>query len=236
LFQTPKTVKDRTNKIVYLTHLVTPISEDIIEDPLSPDHKWARQVKLIAKASPLHAIPNPGFLNFFLPNRGLTNPIHNITNTVGFTPAQTQILISNYFSKFLCNGIAFGVSPNDEASISAKEGARITRHVTQESLTRDGKLIELAKQRAYEMGNGKIKCECCEFDFVEAYGDLGDRFIECHHKIHLKAGERITDLKDLALVCSNCHRMLHRMPGTGSLEDIIQLKRLIKVKFNYKNY
>ena len=42
--------------------------------------------------------------------------------------------------------------------------------------------------------------------------DLGEGFIECHHVTpvsELRAGTR-TRLSDLAVVCSNCHRMLHR--------------------------
>ena len=48
------------------------------------------------------------------------------------------------------------------------------------------------------------------FSTSEVYGLLGEKFIECHHKIHLSTGERLTQIGDLALVCSNCHRMLHR--------------------------
>jgi 5-methylcytosine-specific restriction enzyme A len=38
------------------------------------------------------------------------------------------------------------------------------------------------------------------------YGQLGEDFIECHHRLPLSTtGERRTRLSDLALVCSNCH-------------------------------
>lgn len=237
LFQRPEKVNGRNNKTVYLTHLVTPVSPDIEEDPLSPKHKWARKVKLIAKASPLSAIPNPGFLNFFLPNRGLTNPIQNVTNNIGLAPSQLQNLIGNYFSNFLCKEISFKNSSEDlsdlNQDISGREGARIKSHIIQESIARDRMLIEKAKKRAYEIGNGRIECECCAFDFLTAYGDIGDRYIECHHKIHLRAGERITNLDDLALVCANCHRMLHRMPGAGSEKDIKELKNRLNFKLLY---
>jgi hypothetical protein len=61
---------------------------------------------------------------------------------------------------------------------------------------------------------GRLQCEVCDFDFAEVYGPRGERFVECHHLIPL--GElnqrRKTRLKDLGIVCSNCHRMLHRKP------------------------
>jgi 5-methylcytosine-specific restriction protein A len=56
-----------------------------------------------------------------------------------------------------------------------------------------------------------IACEVCEFDFERAYGKLGRGFIEVHHKLPLHvSGEIRTRLSDLALLCSNCHRMIHR--------------------------
>jgi 5-methylcytosine-specific restriction protein A len=58
---------------------------------------------------------------------------------------------------------------------------------------------------------GRLACEVCGLDFSERYGELGDGFIECHHTQPLGTGkERATTLADLALVCPNCHRMIHR--------------------------
>jgi 5-methylcytosine-specific restriction protein A len=52
----------------------------------------------------------------------------------------------------------------------------------------------------------------CRFDFLEFYGQLGRGFAECHHIVPLAeaAFSRTTRLSDLAIVCANCHRMLHR--------------------------
>ncbi|MFD7645598.1 HNH endonuclease [Kitasatospora sp. NPDC059795] len=56
-----------------------------------------------------------------------------------------------------------------------------------------------------------LACEVCGFDFKAVYGDRGDGYIECHHIVPLhEAGEGRTKLSDLALICSNCHRMVHR--------------------------
>jgi superfamily II DNA or RNA helicase/predicted HNH restriction endonuclease len=70
-----------------------------------------------------------------------------------------------------------------------------------------------------------LACEACDFDFGKVYGDRGQGFIECHHVRPLhEIGECRTRITDLALLCSNCHRMIHRKPPwptPAQLRDII---------------
>jgi hypothetical protein len=61
--------------------------------------------------------------------------------------------------------------------------------------------------------HGELVCEVCKFVFTARYSDHGSGFIECHHRQPLSmigdtGGSKVT-LDDLALVCANCHRMLH---------------------------
>ena len=72
-----------------------------------------------------------------------------------------------------------------------------------------------------------LKCDICGFSFVEKYGDIGDGFIEAHHKIPLSTLEEstITYQDDLILVCSNCHSMLHR---SNPFLTIDQLTSILK--------
>lgn len=56
-------------------------------------------------------------------------------------------------------------------------------------------------------------CNVCGFDFGAHYGDLGQDFIEVHHRVPVSSmgGEyRIDPVRDLVPVCGNCHAMLHR--------------------------
>lgn len=91
---------------------------------------------------------------------------------------------------------------------------------------RDSKLSESKKKLVFEE-TGKLVCEICEFDFYQKYGDLGKGFIECHHTKQLSTYDtrQKTKLEDLALVCSNCHRMLHRNTEDMSINN---LKEIIK--------
>ncbi|ASS74804.1 hypothetical protein CIG75_07310 [Tumebacillus algifaecis] len=88
------------------------------------------------------------------------------------------------------------------------------------SRERNGRLIELAKKRAKD--EGRLFCAICEFDFAKAYGPLGEGYIECHHTVPVSKYDENskTRLEDLALVCSNCHRMLHRKRPWLNLTDL----------------
>jgi len=73
--------------------------------------------------------------------------------------------------------------------------------------------LRAKKIRIVQARGEPLKCEACDFDFGKKYGGRGQGFIECHHvePLHV-TGERPTTINDLALLCSNCHRMIHRKP------------------------
>lgn len=74
-----------------------------------------------------------------------------------------------------------------------------------------------------------LKCQVCGFDFGKTYGALGEGFIEVHHKkpLHNLNGEeiKINPKTDLACLCSNCHRMIHRQ--ADKVLSIVELKQLL---------
>lgn len=61
------------------------------------------------------------------------------------------------------------------------------------------------------------------FCFVTGVGVIrGEGFIECHHTIpvsELGPGQK-TKLRDLVLLCSNCHRMVHSARPWLSVEEL----------------
>ncbi len=100
------------------------------------------------------------------------------------------------------------LSSEEESDAEAQEGRVLTR--THRSRERNRKLVEKKKAAAMK-AQGHLACEACGFDFATAYGERGEGFIECHHTKPLESlqpGEK-TRLADLALLCSNCHRMIH---------------------------
>lgn len=56
-----------------------------------------------------------------------------------------------------------------------------------------------------------LDCEVCGFDFRLVYGERGRDYCEVHHRTPLHdSGQTKTKLEDLAVLCANCHRMIHR--------------------------
>jgi 5-methylcytosine-specific restriction protein A len=91
---------------------------------------------------------------------------------------------------------------------------------------RNRKLVTRRKdQRRVECG-GVLTCEACGFDFAAKYGERGEGFAECHHKVPLaQSGATNTQLVDLAVLCANCHRMIHvREP----MLSVAELQALIR--------
>jgi predicted HNH restriction endonuclease len=99
-------------------------------------------------------------------------------------------------------------STRDESFAEGRERLRLHR-----SLERNKTLVRRKKAHV-SAADGKLACEVCGFDFAAVYGRLGDGFAECHHTRPMAEVRvvRQTKLSELAVVCANCHRMLHRRP------------------------
>jgi 5-methylcytosine-specific restriction enzyme A len=109
----------------------------------------------------------------------------------------------------------------DLESEPALEGRILERqHFMRE---RDRKL-RARKIKDVKRKTGSVSCEACGFDFAQVYGDRGTDFIECHHRVPLHVtGETKTHLTDLVLLCSNCHRMIHRRAPWLTFEELCAL-------------
>jgi 5-methylcytosine-specific restriction protein A len=120
------------------------------------------------------------------------------------------------------------LSPEAEGDddYSAPEGRLlIRRHKSRE---RDKGLRKRKIDAVLRHGH-RLACEACGFDFEATYGPRGAGYIECHHVVPLhEAGEARTKLSDLALICANCHRMIHRhapWPTPDELRNLINARR-----------
>lgn len=96
------------------------------------------------------------------------------------------------------------------------------KHIFRE---RDSKVVQLAKQN-FKNKHGRLFCQACEFDFEKEYGEIGVDFIEAHHSLPLSEMKdgHITKIDDFAMLCPNCHRMIHKKRPWVRMEDLMKLR------------
>ena len=119
------------------------------------------------------------------------------------------------------NLVATSTTPPATEPYVGEEGGVIVR--LHKRYERDRKLIARKKEAAIVAGS--LACEACGFDFEQRYGDHGAGFVEVHHlrPAHQMTAPGKVTLDDLALFCSNCHRMAHRRREPLTLDELKQL-------------
>lgn len=119
-------------------------------------------------------------------------------------------------------GVAELRTETDISTISSDEGdVRLATHLKRErnaTLRQEKLLDELTKK-------GKLQCEVCSADLVKQYGKDGLAGYEVHHHIPISKGKRETYLKDLAILCANCHRVIHSTKPLSSIKTFAKIVR-----------
>lgn len=106
-----------------------------------------------------------------------------------------------------------------ESDLEAIEGtAKLRQHLQRERSPR----LRAEKITETLANNSKLSCEACGFSFADKYGDLGATYCEVHHRNPVASGVRRVRTKDLAVLCSNCHRMIHLVFPLVSVEDFAE--------------
>lgn len=107
----------------------------------------------------------------------------------------------------------------DLSDLTLEEKRRYRYHRT---IERNSKLAEKAKQiHGYT-------CQVCGFNFEQRYGLLGRDYIEAHHripvsKLPLDQNIRLSPKDDFAVVCANCHRMIHRSGAPETFDEFLKV-------------
>lgn len=103
---------------------------------------------------------------------------------------------------------------DDEVGLETENLKRLREH---KRIERNRKLAARVKKlQGYS-------CKACGFNFEKAYGDIGADFIEAHHLTPLSELHGDVVLldpnKDFTVLCSNCHRMIHRSEFVNKVEE-----------------
>lgn len=208
-------IYQKINGVAAFTHIVTPVDDILIEDKITANYAYGRRVKIVAKTDKDNFIPVSSTLWNRLKFSGITQgnacKLENISNignidelqfdiwqrfTEHFIPSEQQSVIT---TSAIINELQIS---NPDLSVSEGQ-QRLVSHLVKE---RNRKIINEKKRQA--IISNTLQCKVCNFSFEQTYQA---NFIECHHlsPISGAAGVRETKLEDLALVCANCHRMLH---------------------------
>lgn len=160
---------------------------------------------------------NIKFANSTMSGQGITDTEVNAILEYGFSSVGNVLRKLNEIDRI-------GFTEDDEGFPEGK--VKLKQHLVRE---RNPLVIKLAKERFLQQ-HGKLFCEVCEFDFQQYYGELGHGYIEGHHTkpVSEMDDNQETKVEDIALVCANCHRMLHRKRpwlSTSELKQLLHMQR-----------
>lgn len=116
--------------------------------------------------------------------------------------------------------------PNDPSdALEGEAWLAMARHRRRESALRQRKIAE-AIERSLD---GRLRCQVpkCGFDFKSVYGSTGTGYAQVHHlkPLSSRAGPERTSLRDLIVVCANCHVMIHRFGALRDPRELIVRRR-----------
>lgn len=112
-----------------------------------------------------------------------------------------------------------------DPTAAALEGrARLVQHLERE---RNQSLVRSKKHSATS-----LDCEVCGFSFRRAYGNKAAQYCEVHHLLPLAELERAakTRVEDLAILCANCHRVVHLRNPPFALEEVRGMLATVRAK------
>lgn len=166
-----------------------------------------------AEASRKESFRNPDGVAFKLQNlrqvatgKGLGNVSETdraVWLEFGASPAAT---------KSLANLIRTGVAASEAGEPVQDDVEFVEGRVVTELHTRRERQPKLRERLlSSRQGSGKFFCEMCGTPPLPTNAALREAHFEVHHIVPLSStSTRTTRLSDLALLCANCHRLLHR--------------------------
>jgi len=116
-----------------------------------------------------------------------------------------------------------GITQEDEDGLEQEDLRKFRIH---KRVDRNRRLAEKVKKLHH------YTCAACKFNFRKTYGEIGSRYIEAHHlqpiSSLLGTITKLNPKTDFAVLCSNCHRMIHRSEYVSDVEAF-RKKYVLKV-------
>lgn len=136
---------------------------------------------------------------------------------------ESQSIVAGVLSLVEFNGEGDLLPDVDKDAYGFEGNPRLMAHMRRE---RNAAIVQKKKKDVLDK-TGALMCEACGFDFAKTYGEHGREFCEVHHLVplHKSDGLTKTELSELAIVCSNCHRIIHRMNPMPIISELTKLIR-----------
>jgi predicted HNH restriction endonuclease len=104
---------------------------------------------------------------------------------------------------------------------------RLRQHYQRERNSAETTRLKLAAYR-----QGDLTCAACQVNYGARLGEAALSLVEVHHAVPLHSAKHggVTRVKDLVLLCANCHRLVHSKWFALSLP---QLRRSLKSRASH---
>ena len=123
-----------------------------------------------------------------------------------------------------------GWAQNDEIMKEAASDLGFKPSLVQAKRYRQHRSIERHAHHSFAVKRAQgTRCKGCDFEMSSIYGQAGIGLIDAHHLRPLASladGETVTfdPVDDFAVLCPNCHRLIHRLAEVG---DLLELRKLV---------
>jgi 5-methylcytosine-specific restriction protein A len=207
----------------------------------SEDDPRVHNLSKLLRAMPHHALAsrkpsfrNPAGVTFKLQNlrqQAIGKGLPNVSRTdreiwavYGNMPARVKSLATSIRAGIVAAKEMIDVSADEDEEFL--EGALLTAIHRRRERNRQIRRRLIAKKRA----KGKLQCELCDTSSPISDESIEDAIFEAHHIVPVAmAPERKTRLSEMALLCANCHKLLHRwISRRGQWLDIVEGRILIR--------
>lgn len=124
-----------------------------------------------------------------------------------------------------------GLDPSLEGAAESEEDVPKVASLIERRRYRMHRRIERNSRAASEAKRVHgTTCQACRMNFEAMYGEIGAGFIEAHHLKALSTLEEGTSAAydpkwDFAVLCPNCHRMIHRTDNPADLSAFVSMIR-----------
>ena len=143
-------------------------------------------------------------------NLTLANDLLHVTHREGYDPV----------GRFLASRLIIGAKVPEDDQVIASERINlrtgffegIVEGIARESIVLSRTRSAMLRREALKLSSGT--CEGCGVNFSLLLGGRGLRALQVHHKkqLALRTTPEATSLTDLAVVCANCHAIIHTDP------------------------